>query len=173
MPNRLRTASRRGFTILELLIVMLAIAIVASIAIPAWFNRSEVTLDNATKLLARDLRDAQNRASSLGEDLWFEFREDGDGYFVRDAGGHLLEGPLGEGPFERRYSGNAIFQGVTIPRADVGEDRAIRYDAEGHAFGTGSVHLRFKDDVRVVTVLPESGLIEIKGLADIWFDAGR
>lgn len=156
-----------------MLFVLLAIAIIASLAIPAWFNRSEVTLDNAAKLLARDLRDTQNRASSLNEDLWFVFREDGDGYAVIDADGKRVVGPLGSGPFERLYSANAIFEGVDIQRVELGEGRAIRFDAAGRAYGAGAVYLRFHDDVRVVTILPETGRIEIKGLGDSWFDPGR
>ena len=54
---------RRGFTILELLAVVLLISMVAAVTIPAFFQDANVTLENASILLARDLRAAQNRSA--------------------------------------------------------------------------------------------------------------
>ena len=46
----------RGFTLLELLIALIAISVIAAVAIPAYFSRSDVTLENAAVLLARRAR---------------------------------------------------------------------------------------------------------------------
>ena len=54
---------KKGFTILELMIWLVLVSIVASFAIPAFFDRAEVTLDNACTLLLEDLRGTQNRAA--------------------------------------------------------------------------------------------------------------
>ena len=68
---------RRGFTIPELMIAVVAIAVVAGIAIPMHFGRSEVTLENAAILLARDLRAAQNNAAYMGRTMTISFDEEG------------------------------------------------------------------------------------------------
>ena len=41
------------------------VALVAGLAIPLWFSRHDVTLDNAALLLVRDLRATQSRAAIL------------------------------------------------------------------------------------------------------------
>ena len=92
----MRSAShphRSGFTILELLIALAVIVVVATIAIPAWFGRVDVTLNNAIKLLAQDLRDAQDRAAYGRREVVVDFSDDGDGYVVQDLEGKPLPAP--------------------------------------------------------------------------------
>lgn len=173
MGAQARGTARAGFTIVELSIALLAIAVMASLAIPAWFDRGEVTLDNASRLLAQDLREAQNRAAFHRQPYAVEFFEDGGGYRVVDAEGRPVPAPIGDGPFERRYSRDATFRGVVLPRVEFGDDRTLRFDHRGFAEEGGAALLRFQDDARVVRVSPYSGLIEIQGLADPWLDDGR
>ena len=173
MARLARGTARAGFTIVELTIVLLAIALVASLAIPAWFERGEVTLDNATRLLAQDLREAQNRAAFHRQAYRVEFSPDGDGYRVVDETGRTITAPIGNGPFERRYARDATFRGVVIERVEFGEDRILEFDQRGFAEEGGAALLRFQNDARVVRVSPYSGLIEIQGMADPWLDDGR
>ena len=100
---------RGGFTILELLIALMLIAIVASLAVPSWFDRSEVTLENACVLLARDLRLAQNRAAVLGEETVVEFSTAGTGYTVYDPWGKTIMHPRTRRPFHRDYAADGVF----------------------------------------------------------------
>ena len=148
---------------------LVVISVVASFAIPAWFERGVVTLDNAARLMAQDLRDAQNRAAFQGREIRVVFHQ--GGYRVLDVAGDPLIAPIGSGPFERVYSIDATFDGVEIERIEFGSDKTLRYDARGIVAAGGSVLLRFNGDARVVSVNSGAGLIEIQGLAKPWEDA--
>lgn len=165
--------SRSGFTILELALVLVALSLAAALSIPAWFGRSEVTLDSAARLLARDLRDVQNLAALRGAVLFVDFFEDGDGYRVVDAEGAAVPAPPGHGGFTRIYSRDAVFRGVRIEVADFGGGRRARFDDVGYAHAGGVVVLRYGVDARVLRLAEHTGLLEIHGLARPWIDSGN
>jgi prepilin-type N-terminal cleavage/methylation domain-containing protein len=171
-PHGLRRARTAAFTLLELLIVLVVVALVASLAIPAFFERSEVTLDNACRLLAEDLRAAQNRAAYLRTEIRVQFSADGDGYTVVDAQGIPVEAPGGEGLFVRSYERDAVFEGVSIARVECGAMRRIAYDEHGRATQGGRILLTYHDDSRLVEVVGGDGRIRVAGLARPWIDNG-
>lgn len=167
MPKGLqRSAPRRsGFTLLELLVFLAVLSCVASLAVPAFFERGEVTLDNACKLLAKDLRFAQNRAAFQRSPMRMELRPDGDGYRILDASGRELRHPLGDGGLSRRYSHDGVFRGVFISHIDCGtpEGTSIEYDAQGFALRDARVVVQFMGDARIVLMHAPRGEIEIVG----------
>lgn len=57
-------ADKSGFTILELVMVILLIAVLAAVAIPRFANVSGVRLGNAAVKIVSDIRYAQNRAAT-------------------------------------------------------------------------------------------------------------
>ena len=161
----------RAFTLLELLIALAVIAVVACLAIPAFFERSEITLDNASRLLAEDLRAAQNRAAYYAEEVRMVFRADGDGYAVYGADGEPLTSPSGNGDFVRRYSRDGVFEGVRIQSVDAPK-RTMRYDDRGRPTTGCQVIVSYGSDARRVEVDASSGLISVPGLARPWVDTG-
>ena len=163
---------RRTFTLTEILISLVLLATVSGLAIPAWFGRSQVTLDNATKLLARDLRQAQNRAAFEHLTTEISFASDGTGYDVRDERGELLPAPMGPGGFERSYPRDAVFRGVRIEAVDFAGQRRLRYDDRGAIELGGTVVLSFNGDSRTLHVDARTGLIELEGLSEPWVDSG-
>jgi len=162
---------RSGFTILELLIALAVIVVVATVAIPAWFGRVDVTLNNAIKLLAQDLRDAQDRAAYGRREVVVDFSENGDGYVVQDLEGKPLPAPIGGGPFVRVYSRDAVFRGVTVDSVELGSDGVVRFDDRGFAMNEGSITLAYKSGTRRLRIHSYTGLIEIEGLDEPWIDS--
>ncbi len=167
------TAPRRsGFTIIELLIVLALLSFTASVGIPAYFARPSVTLDNAAKLLAKDLREVQNRAALYEETLEIRFAEDGSGYAATDRSGQALISPYGMGDFLRYYPGDAVFRGVGIKSVNAGGDRVITFSAEGRPVEAAEIILEFRGEERAVLIRERSGLLAIDGLDEPWIDLG-
>lgn len=169
-PEPVPPMKRKGFTILELLITLVVIACLASLAIPAFFSRPEVTLENAAVLLAKDLRTAQNRCAYEAEPCRFEFLEGGRGYRVVDLRGELVEHPATLQPFLRDYAEDAVFEGVEVADFAIREGDAIRYDARGYCETEARITLSFMGDVRTLILSAERGRIRILGSTSDWTD---
>lgn len=168
----LAAGPRRGVTIFELLIVLTLLSVAAMVGIPAYFGRASVTLDNATRLLAKDLREVQNRAALYGEPLELRFDAAGDGYRATDAFGQPLISPYGSGDFVRRYSFDAVFRGVSLAVVGEDEDDVVRFDADGRPLEGLEIELRYGDEVRQLVMRKRSGLLAIDGLGESWTDLG-
>ncbi len=166
-------SGRGGFTILELAIALALFTLVAALAIPAFYSQPEVTLENATRLLLRDLRAAQNRAARLQCEVRFEVFEDGRGYRAVLPDGRPLRDPAFGGPFERDYGRDAVFEGVRIARVDLGPDGAIRFGPYGFSDEGGVLELRFGDASSRVEVGARTGLLRVRGLSEPFVDDGR
>ncbi len=163
---------RKGFTILELLFVLVVVSIFAAIAMPKYFGRPEITLENASVLLAHDLRAAQNRSAYMAEQAHFTFLEDGDGYRVLNGDDELVQNPTTDLAFVRSYSEDAVFRGVRITHVDCGGDRVLGYNERGRATEAATITLEFAGDVRVVRVAKGSGSVTIEGSSSGWVDRG-
>lgn len=159
-----------GPSIVHLLLVLAALSLGASLTMRGWFGRPEVTLDNAARLLAEDLRDAQNRAAFRHSMVRIVFHRGGSGYDVIDPHGEAVRAPVGSGPFHRHYSRDAVFRGVRIEEVRLGGHRTVHYGPYGLALTQGEVVLTFKDERRTVRIVDATGRIEIDGLSSPWTD---
>jgi len=158
--------ARSGVSLLVVLATLTLIAAIAAVVIPAVFRRGEITLDNAGRLLAREMRAAQSWATHHGHDVTFIFDAGGDGYRVVDHHGQVIVRPDPPGPFERRYSSDAVFEGVRISAVDFGPERAVTFNADGGVSRGGSVTVAFKDEQLTVSVSAQTGSVGIAGLSD-------
>lgn len=160
VPTRGRRSS--GFTILELLILMVVLGIAASVGIPSYFSRPDVTLKNAAELLANDLREVGGRAAVYRKSLRLRFDEDGGGYSATDRSGQLLVSPYGAGAFVRRYDVDAVFRGVTIEALEPETPRSVTFDPTGTASNSIAVTIGYGGETRVVTLAARSGLVVVE-----------
>ncbi len=163
---------KSGFSILGLLGTLVFIAVGAGLAVPVYFARSEITLENAGILLARDLRAVQNRAAYLSEVSHVVFLEHGDGYLVKNEQGAIIRNPCTNRPFERRYSSDGVFRGVELVDVQFGDDRTLVYDDRGMPLESGEITLSFRGEERVLHLQKHSGKIEIIGSTSGWIDPG-
>lgn len=141
-----------GFTLSELLLSFVALTLVALVAISSFFSQTEVTLHNAARLLADDIRTAQNRAMLLQVPVALRFEEDGDGYATEDLGlgpAHLKELIP---PVARRYSEDGVFEGVRVRQMDLGGATQLRFDAQGRAERGATITLGYEGETRSVVI---------------------
>ena len=160
---------RAGVSLLAILISLCAVAITAMVAIPAFFGRSDITLDNAARLLRKDLRSAQNRAAFLKTEAIFHFGD--DGWRAALPSGEPLAGLRDANEIRRDLSADGVFEGVTITRVEFGDDGALAFDPRGIALEGGEVELSFRGEKRVVRVETGTGFsVILDGSGEILLD---
>jgi len=168
-PHQPTTRGIFGFSLVALCVSLALIALVATLAIPAFFERSEITLENAAELLASDIRTAQNRAAFLNREVHVHFMDEGQGYWVDDAMNENSD--LIQPSTLRNYSENAVFQGVIVENVALGTGELLSFGTRGVASAGARITLTFEGDTRVVTVKPVNGHLAIEGSTRGWVDA--
>lgn len=163
---------RGGFTLLHLVLLLGILTVAAAVAIPQFFAREIVTLENGAVLLARDLRAAQNRAAFSHETLFFRFFEDGDGYEVVTKSGKPILDPRTGRLFVRRYSTDGVFEGLRIDSVEAGDDRTLVLTASGEISDELRVSLSFKGSQRLLRAARPTGLVKIEGSTSEFLDDG-
>jgi hypothetical protein len=158
--SRTRRA-RSGISLLGVLFSLCGIALVAMVAIPAFFERPAFTLDNVCDLLKRDLRSAQNRATYLRAEARFVF--DADGWCALDKHGALLTGMGEDQAIVRRFSVDGVFEGVSANNIHVGTDGVLLITSRGTTLERGELVLSFRGEERVVTIERGSGQVTYVG----------
>ncbi len=167
-----RRVARKGFTVFELLLTILVISMLAAITVPAFFSRPEVSLENATILLANDLRAAQNHSALSGRASFFRFLPNGDGYFVTSAEGNLVANPATGRDFERSYSADGVFTGVSIREAEAGHGGVLGIDERGRPVQDARITLSYEGDSRTLVLEKGTGRLTILGSTSGWVDSG-
>lgn len=146
-----------GFTLLELVLSLGLIAVVASFAISAFFEQSDMTLHNALRLLAEDIRETQARATTLQIQVEIVFDPQGDGYHAEDRGTPEPRRAKLFPLVARRYSSDGVFEGVHVARLDLkGSDR-IAFDAAGRSLASGTIILSYHGEARVLDLRTDRG----------------
>lgn len=165
LQSRKIPAGRQGISLFSILLSLCAIGLFALVAIPFYFARHDVTLDNACKLLLRDLRAAQTWASLLKAEAVFAF--EADGWRATTGDGETLARHGSSDWIERRLSKDAVFEGVWIENIDFGGAAQVTFDERGVAGEGGRLEIVFRGERRYVSI--EKGT----GLAMVLDEAGK
>lgn len=168
--GRARADGRAGVSLLAILLTLTGMAIVAGLAIPAFFNLHRVTLDNAARLLARDIHIAQNLATLEGVPCVFEFLDEGHGWRVVGPDGSVIERPDQKCLFERDFTHDGVFEGVRLEHVDFAGARRLYFDKSGCALPGGTLQVTFEDEIRVVRVFALTGRVILDGLGEEYYE---
>lgn len=162
-------SSRCGFTLAELIVVLVLTAIMAGVAIPATCSVLNTQAKVAARQMARDLTYARQRAIATGRTTWVVFNAAADQYTMleeptngsgRASATALVDPATGAAFMQRLNTGE--FGAVDLLGASIGGGSEIGFDWRGRPRISDAAFLGATATITLtnatVTVQPETGL---------------
>jgi prepilin-type N-terminal cleavage/methylation domain-containing protein len=161
-----------GFTLAEVLLVVLIIAIAAMIAVPMMGSMDSVQIRSAANMIAADLEYAKSMAISRQKYYSVVFNPANSYYEVHDPNG-IIEHPVTKLDYRVDFSSDSRLDKVVIESADFapGSSNTITFDYLGspHSgsgasppdLNSGAISLRAGDFTMTINVEPVTGFISI------------
>jgi type II secretion system protein H len=164
-----RQESTGGFTLIELMIVMVILGITAAIAVPMVSSAASMQLRSAVNMVAADLEYAKSLAIGTGQRHCVVFDAINETYRITNAAGTTVPHPVKIGfDYVVNFSTDRRLDRVTIASAAFDATAAVSFDYLGSpynggatALASGVVTLAAGGSSRTVTVEPVTGFISI------------
>jgi prepilin-type N-terminal cleavage/methylation domain-containing protein len=163
-----------GFTLVEVLIVLVILAILASVLVPAMGDPATSRLKGAATVLARDIQYVQSEAINTGQTLQINFVSETQ-YQVVDpdggAGGSAvvlrypqLDYPAHNGQFIVDFDDPGPLRGTTIQRPDFGGQPRLEFGRYGEPTASGEIVLQSGSYQVRITIAPVTGMVSVGDL---------
>jgi prepilin-type N-terminal cleavage/methylation domain-containing protein len=163
---------KRGFTLIEIIMVVVILGIVAFMAIPMVSNAADIQVRAAANRIAADIDYAKSMAITHQRSYSVVFDLANESYDIRvePAGsGDVIDHPVNPGAFVVDFSTDANLSRVSDT------SKAITFDylgspyhgtsaAAGNSLNTGQITLQADNFTLVVNVEPVTGYVTISGL---------
>lgn len=153
---------RSGFTIIEIIIVMVIISIVALTAVPMMSSASSVQIRSAASIIAADLEYAKSMAISRGQNYSVVFDQSADSYQLEDQDNNVIQHPVKKGfDYIMDFQNEPRLSSVGIASANFSATQVVEFDSLGSPDNGGSVTLQAGATTITITVEPITGYISI------------
>jgi len=151
-----------GFTIVELLIVVVILSIVALTAIPMMSSAASIQIRSAANMIAADLEYARSMAISRGQNHSVVFDKNTDSYKIVDQGGTVIQHPVKKGfTYVVDFRTESRLSRVDITNAVFNGDQIVVFDCLGSPDSGGAVNLQAGGISTTITVEPVTGFVSI------------
>jgi prepilin-type N-terminal cleavage/methylation domain-containing protein len=158
-----------GFTLVELVLVVLVLTIAAAIVIPSIGSAADSQASGAARVVACDLKSAQSLAQTTQQPHTILFSPDRQTYkVVRNYAGEdyadadAIPHPVRAGQlYEMVLRRQGGLGSVTVTDVDFDGDAYVTFDAEGTPSAAGTVTVGAGDILMTVTVQALTGVIEV------------
>jgi prepilin-type N-terminal cleavage/methylation domain-containing protein len=160
-----------GFTLVEIIAVVVILAIAALIAVPAFSGAAEMQGKAAADKLAADIEYAKSLAVTTQRVHRVTFDVNAESYDIRDMSTDtIVTDPVRKAPFTVAYATDQRLSSVKLQSASFGGGSSIQFDATGTpqdsgdtAIGaTGTVVLAAKGQTFTIRVEPVTGYVTIQ-----------
>ena len=156
--------SRSGFTLVELIIVVVILSIVALTAIPMMSSAAGIQIRSAANMIAADIEYARSMAISKGQYYSVVFNKDTDSYQIEDQSSAVIQHPVKKGfPYVVNFRTESRLSRVDITSVTFNA-QTVRFDCLGSPDNTsvGSVALQAGGVTATISVEPVTGFVSIQ-----------
>lgn len=155
-----RAAYRTGFSLIELIVVVIILAITAAVVVPHVVRSADMQVTSAARMLATDLQYAQDYAITTQSPVTVSFDVLGGVYTLSNASGPLNH-PITKTAYQVDFSSRSGFEQVELVSADFGGAGDVTFDEVGSPDSGGSVVIRAGDYSYAVKVAAATGQVTV------------
>ena len=155
-----RRSSNGGFTVIELLIVVVILAIAALTAIPMMSSASSLQIRSAANLMMADLEYAKSMAITRGQNYSVVFDAGADSYQIEDQNNTVISHPVKKGfNYVVSFPNDSRLNRVDVTNVDFNSTQRVQFDCLGSPDNGGTVSLQAGNNTATITVEPVTGFI--------------
>jgi len=149
-----------GFTVIELLIVVVILSIAALTAIPMMSSASSMQIRSATNLVMADLEYAKSMAITRGQYYFVRFDPAADSYQIEDQDNNVISHPVKKGfDYVVSFPNDSRLNRVDVTSVDFNTTPLVRFNSLGSPEYGGTVSLQAGNTTATITVEPVTGYI--------------
>ena len=163
------SAASAGFTLIELMMVLVILSIAALMAVPMLSSAADVQIRAAANRLAADLDYARGLAVTHQQNYSVVFDPATESYSVQDAGGNVIDHPMNPGGFQVDFASDSRLSRVDLAATTFDHDTitfnylGAPYSGAGTAtpLNAGQITLQAGSFTMMVDVEPVTGYVSI------------
>jgi prepilin-type N-terminal cleavage/methylation domain-containing protein len=166
---------RRGFTLVEVIIVVVIISIAALMAVPMFSSAGSMQIRSAGNIIAADLEYAKNMAITRGQNYSVIFDVTAESYKIVEPNGATIAHPVKKGfPYIEDFKNDSRLNKVDISSVqfDPGANATVTFDSmgmpysggtavPGNSLNNGSITISADGTTATISVEPVTGYISI------------
>ncbi|MCX7926698.1 MAG: type II secretion system GspH family protein [Candidatus Omnitrophica bacterium] len=158
---------KEGFTIIELIMVMVIIGILSALAIPRIDSFNTIRLAGGANKLIADIRYIQQLAVAQHTNTRIIFNISQDYYVAEQLNKTTgiwkeVSDPFTRAPLIMNYKTDPQYAGIDIVEANFGGLSELQFNWQGSPSNGGIVRLALRDNQRRVKVLSGTGTVELE-----------
>jgi prepilin-type N-terminal cleavage/methylation domain-containing protein len=151
-----------GFTLIEIIIVVVILAIAAMTAIPLMSSGGSVQIRSASNLIAADLEYARSMAISRGQNFSVVFDKDTESYRIEDQYSNVIPHPVKKGfNYIINFQNDSRLNKVDITNVNFNATERVQFDCLGSPDNGGTISLSANGPTATITVESVTGFISI------------
>ena len=150
----------RGFSIAELIVVLVILALAAGMAIPYVSSVGDTAVSSAARLLACDLQYAQNTAITSQTPVTVTFNTAAESYTLSNTSGVMIH-PINKSNYVTDFTSQRGFSEVDVVTASFASASTVTFDEMGSPDNAGTVTLQAGPHTYTVGVLPGTGYVTV------------
>ena len=157
---------KRGFTMLEVLIVVVILSIAAFVVIPMVGSAASMQIRSASDMISADIEYAKSMAISRGQSYSVVFDTTNERYWIEDQYSAVIQHPVKKGfDYAIDFKNESRLGKVDIDKVDFGGLSRVTFDYFGSPTAGGGIDIQAGEDVKItIDVEDVTGFVTISNL---------